>query len=49
MSPELSPIELRLLGSLVEKELATPDYYPLTLSALQNACNQKTNRDPVSR
>ena len=36
-----------MLGSLVEKEVTTPDYYPLTLNALINACNQKTNRDPV--
>jgi len=43
----LNPIEVRVLGCLVEKELATPEYYPLTLNALTNACNQKSNRDPV--
>jgi len=43
----LNPIEARVLGCLIEKELATPEYYPLTLNALTNACNQKSNRDPV--
>ncbi len=43
----LPPIEIRILGSLIEKSLATPDYYPLSLNALVNACNQKSNRDPV--
>jgi uncharacterized protein YceH (UPF0502 family) len=43
----LSEIETRVLGSLVEKELTTPDYYPLSLKALVNACNQKSNRDPA--
>ena len=43
----LNPIEVRVLGCLIEKELATPEYYPLTLNALTNACNQKSNRDPV--
>lgn len=43
----LSKIETRALGSLVEKELTTPEYYPLSLNALVNACNQKSNRDPV--
>jgi uncharacterized protein len=43
----LSAVETRVLGSLVEKELTTPDYYPLSLNALLNACNQKSNRDPV--
>ena len=43
----LTPIEARVLGSLVEKDATTPDYYPLSLSALMNACNQKNNRDPV--
>jgi hypothetical protein len=43
----LNPIEVRVLGCLVEKELATPEYYPLSLNALTNACNQKSNRDPV--
>ena len=43
----LSAPEVRVLGCLLEKEMATPDYYPLTLNALVNACNQKTNREPV--
>jgi uncharacterized protein YceH (UPF0502 family) len=42
----LSEIEVRVLGSLVEKDANTPDYYPLSLNALVNACNQKSNRDP---
>jgi uncharacterized protein YceH (UPF0502 family) len=47
MSFLLSEIETRVLGSLVEKDITTPDYYPLSLNALVNACNQKNNRDPV--
>lgn len=43
----LTPDEQRVLGCLIEKEFSTPDYYPLTLNALVNACNQSTNRDPV--
>jgi uncharacterized protein YceH (UPF0502 family) len=43
----LNSIELRVLGALVEKEITTPEYYPLSLNALVNACNQKNNRDPV--
>ena len=43
----LSEIEARVLGALIEKELTTPEYYPLSLNALVNACNQKSNRDPV--
>ncbi len=43
----LNEIEARVLGSLVEKQLTTPEYYPLTLNALVNACNQKSNRDPM--
>ena len=43
----LTEVETRVLGSLVEKELTTPEYYPLSLNALVNACNQKSNRDPV--
>lgn len=43
----LSPLEARVLGCLVEKEFATPDIYPLTLNALVNACNQRSNRDPL--
>jgi uncharacterized protein YceH (UPF0502 family) len=46
MNP-LSPAEVRILGSLIEKDITTPDYYPLTLNALTNACNQSSNRDPV--
>jgi uncharacterized protein YceH (UPF0502 family) len=44
---ELTPLEARVIGCLVEKELTTPDQYPLTLNALVTACNQKSNRDPV--
>ena len=44
----LGPAEVRVLGSLIEKELATPDHYPLSLNALVNACNQTSNRDPVT-
>ncbi|MFP4013029.1 MAG: YceH family protein [Chitinispirillaceae bacterium] len=47
MEYELSPVEQRIVGALVEKEMTTPEYYPLTLNALVNACNQKSNRDPV--
>lgn len=47
MSLHLTPIEARVLGALVEKDITTPDYYPLSLNALVNACNQKNNRDPV--
>lgn len=43
----LSDVEVRVLGALVEKDITTPDYYPLSLNALVNACNQKNNRDPV--
>jgi len=43
----LNPVEVRVLGALVEKELTTPDYYPLSLSSLTTACNQKSNREPV--
>ena len=44
----LSPTEARVLGALIEKEITTPEYYPLSLNALVNACNQKNNRDPVT-
>jgi uncharacterized protein YceH (UPF0502 family) len=47
LDPLLSPTEQRVLGCLIEKQLSTPDYYPLTLNALVNACAQSTNRDPV--
>src|SRR5690242_10890925 len=43
----LDPVEARVLGALVEKEITTPEYYPLSLNALVNACNQKSNRDPA--
>jgi uncharacterized protein YceH (UPF0502 family) len=43
----LNAVEARVLGSLVEKDITTPDYYPMTLNALTNACNQSSNRDPV--
>lgn len=45
--PTLNAAEVRVLGSLVEKQITTPEYYPLSLNALLNACNQLTNRDPV--
>jgi uncharacterized protein YceH (UPF0502 family) len=44
----LNPIEVRVLGSLIEKQITTPEYYPLTLNALVAACNQKNNRNPVT-
>src|SRR5438270_1123959 len=47
MSIELTAIEVRVLGALMEKEVTTPEYYPLSLNALVNACNQKSNREPV--
>ena len=47
MQLNLTALEARILGALVEKELATPEYYPLTLNALVAACNQKNNREPV--
>jgi uncharacterized protein YceH (UPF0502 family) len=47
MSLLLTEIETRVLGSLIEKDITTPDYYPLSLNALVNACNQKNNREPV--
>jgi uncharacterized protein YceH (UPF0502 family) len=43
----LDPVAVRVIGSLIEKELSTPDHYPLSLNALTNACNQSSNRDPV--
>ncbi len=45
--PLLDLVEVRVLGGLAEKQLTTPEYYPLTLNALRTACNQKSNRDPV--
>lgn len=47
MNIELSPYEVRVIGCLIEKEITTPEQYPLSLNALTNACNQKSNRDPV--
>ncbi len=47
MDFQLDPVEVRVLGSLLEKDITTPEYYPLTLNALVNACNQKSNRDPA--
>jgi uncharacterized protein YceH (UPF0502 family) len=47
MNIELSPMEARVIGCLIEKQITTPDQYPLSLNALVNACNQKSNRDPV--
>jgi len=47
MELKLTETEVRVLGSLIEKDITTPEYYPLSLNALVNACNQKTNRDPV--
>ncbi len=48
MDWQLEAPEVRVLGALMEKEIATPDYYPLSLNALVNACNQKSNREPVT-
>ena len=47
MPNPLTPTEARVLGALIEKEITTPEYYPLSLNALVNACNQKNNREPV--
>jgi uncharacterized protein YceH (UPF0502 family) len=47
MDIELTDVELRVLGVLIEKEVTTPDYYPMSLNALQTGCNQRSNRDPV--
>src|SRR5579862_5741650 len=47
MAIHLDSVEVRVLGALIEKDITTPDYYPLSLNALVNACNQKNNRDPV--
>src|SRR6267378_4494109 len=47
MNIVLNDVEVRVLGSLIEKDITTPDYYPLSLNALVDACNQKNNRDPV--
>ncbi len=47
METPLTANEVRILGSLIEKEITTPEYYPLSLNALINACNQKSNRDPM--
>jgi uncharacterized protein YceH (UPF0502 family) len=47
MKIELSPVEARVIGCLIEKQITTPDQYPLSLNALVSACNQKSNRDPI--
>ena len=47
MDWQLDEAEVRVLGALLEKEITTPEYYPLSLNALVNACNQKSNREPV--
>ena len=47
MTYQLTPAEARVLGCLIEKEITTPEYYPLSVNALVNACNQKSNREPV--
>lgn len=47
MNLPINDVEARIVGALIEKELTTPEYYPLTLNSLTNACNQKSNRDPV--
>ncbi|MEW8287730.1 MAG: DUF480 domain-containing protein [Candidatus Thiodiazotropha endolucinida] len=49
MKVEITPLEARVVGCLLEKEVTTPDQYPLSLAALTNACNQKSSRDPVLR
>jgi uncharacterized protein YceH (UPF0502 family) len=48
MNDPLNPVELRVLGALIEKESTTPEYYPMSLNSLVAACNQKTNRWPVT-
>jgi len=48
VTPLLTEVEARVLGALIEKEITTPDYYPLSMNALLNACNQKSNREPVT-
>jgi uncharacterized protein len=47
MKTELTPLEARVIGCLIEKQVTTPDQYPLSLNALTNACNQKSNREPL--
>lgn len=47
MEALLNAVEVRVMGALIEKEITTPEYYPLTLNSLTTACNQKSNRDPV--
>ena len=47
MELSLTAVEIRVLGALIEKDITTPEYYPLSLNALVNACNQKSNREPV--
>ena len=45
--PALTPMEIRVIGCLIEKQITTPEQYPLSLNSLSHACNQKSNRDPV--
>jgi uncharacterized protein YceH (UPF0502 family) len=47
MNIELTPLEARVIGCMIEKQITTPDQYPLSLNSLANACNQKSNRDPI--
>ncbi len=47
MTEKLTEVEVRVVGALIEKQLTTPEYYPLTLNSLVAACNQKNNREPV--
>ena len=47
MEALLDAVEVRVLGALIEKEITTPEYYPLTLNGLTTACNQKSNRHPI--
>lgn len=47
MEFELDEVEVRIVGALIEKDITTPEYYPMTMNALVNACNQRSNRDPV--
>ena len=44
---QLDAVEIRILGCLIEKQMSTPEYYPMTINALVAACNQKTSREPV--
>jgi uncharacterized protein YceH (UPF0502 family) len=48
VNPPLTPLEQRVLGCLIEKDMITPDYYPMSVNSLINACNQKTSREPIT-